>query len=433
MNCISKSSSLIFLLVSTIAPLSAIAKGQPSGQAQAAQAQAMQAQQQAARKAQEEEFKAQQEQARQAQEGQARALEAERRNQEQALRAQEESARNAQMAALKAQQQQVLRAQEEQSRAQGRAQQEAVKAQQDQARSQQRAQEDAQREAIKAQQNQARAEAEAQKEQSRISTVGGAENRALETAAIERNKGALARPFTPKPVAGNPLPLNKAISMPILAEGANAQQQEHAQQVQQNLQAHLIALDKNEGPTNINAIKRAAFNSYLNNYPTYLNNQRYLINRSNTFVNVVPANNYPYWYQPEPNWVYANSFVYGSNLNCGLDWLQWGWHPYYGPPPEGFVCAADYVPTPWIYIPAYGVWRQPGLMGYAESGPPYDYDGPITVEVLEPRHVNVRDPYTGWMNTQIMNVVYMYNAYFYPEEERWGYMNRHGYFIWLNL
>ncbi len=431
MKSVSRSSSWIILLVSVLAPLSALAKGQPPpNQAQA------EAQQQAARKAQEEEFKAQQDQARRAQENQAKVLEETRRNQEQALKAQEESARNAQMAAVKSQQQEAMKAQE-------RAQQQQAKMQEDQVRNQQRvqentqreaakAQENAQREAAKAQENQVRAAAEAGKEQARISTVGGAgagfggKNRAVETAAG-------IRPFTPRALPGQSVPLNKALSMPVLAEGANAQQQEHAQQVQQNLQAHLMAFPLNQGPTNINAIRNASINNYFNNYRGNWNNQAYEINRANTFVNQLPPNDYPYWYHPEPNWVFANSFVFGNNMNCGLDWLRWGWHPYYGPPPEGFVCAADYIPTPWIYIPAYGVWRQPGLMGYAESGPPYDYTGPISVEVLEPRHVSVRDPYTGYMDARVVNVVYMYNAFYYPEEERWGYMNRHGYFLFLNL
>ena len=69
-----------------------------------------------------------------------------------------------------------------------------------------------------------------------------------------------------------------------------------------------------------------------------------------------------------------------GSLANGLDWLRWGWHPYYGPLPDGFV-ATDYVPTPWIYFPAYGLWRQPGIMGWAPSGPPFNYSGPISVEV----------------------------------------------------
>jgi hypothetical protein len=431
----------ILFLATSVAICPALAKGgQSPGQAQQMQAQQMQAaqaQQQAARRAQEGEFKAQQEQAHQLQAQELKAQEEARRGQEQALRVQEESARNAQMAAVKAQQQEALRAQQGMRTQQEQAlrvqqegarnqqeqsvkmQQQAVRAQAEQARAQEHAQQNAQQAAVEGQKNQAKAEEEGARAQTRISTTGGAPG--------------FARSFTPKPVQGRTLPIGQAISMPVLEANANAQQQEHAAQVTRNLQAHLIAIDKNQYPTNINAIRNATLNSYMNNYPSFVNNRRYLINRSNTYVNTVPANEYPYWYHPEPNWMYANSFVYGSELNCNVDWLRWGWHPYYGPPPDGFVCSRDYVPTPWIYVPAYGVWRQPGLMGYASSGPPYDYTGPITVEVLEPRHVHVRDPYTGFMNSSVVNVIYMYNAYFYPEDERWGYMDRHDCFIWLNL
>ncbi|HEY9758172.1 MAG TPA: hypothetical protein V6C97_23605 [Oculatellaceae cyanobacterium] len=103
-----------------------------------------------------------------------------------------------------------------------------------------------------------------------------------------------------------------------------------------------------------------------------------------------------------------------------MDWLRCGWHPYYGPPPDGFLCASDYIPTTWIYFPAYGLWQQPGVYSWAPSGPPFEYTGPITVEVLEPRHVHVRDPYTGWERTQVMNVVYLYKAFYDEEYEHWG-------------
>jgi hypothetical protein len=221
--------------------------------------------------------------------------------------------------------------------------------------------------------------------------------------------------------------------MPVLEPGASPQEQEHAAAATKNLQAHLIAVQGNQAPQNVPAIRNSTVNNYFNNYRTTINNRQISINRQNTNFNIVPPTQFPHWYQPEPGWTYSNGFCLGNLITVGADWLGWGWHPYYGPPPEGFVCESDYIPTPWVYVPAAGLWRQPGVMGYADYGPPYDYEGPITVEVMEPRHIHVRDPFTGWMNDRVVNVVYFYNAYYYPEFERYGYMNRHGYFIWLNL
>jgi hypothetical protein len=229
------------------------------------------------------------------------------------------------------------------------------------------------------------------------------------------------------------VPLKKAISLPVLEEGAAAADQEHAQSVIQNLQAHLIPVPLSQAPQGWTALKHNWLANYQNNYWAQVNEHRFLINRENTYVNQMLPSDYPYWYNPEPGWMFSNGFVFGNSIRCGLDWLRWGWHPYYGPQPDGFVCASDYVPTPWTYFPAYGLWVQPGLYGWAPSGPPFDYTGPISVEVLEPRKVHVHDPYTGWERTSVINVVYLYNAFFDPEFERWGYVNRHGYYIWLNL
>ena len=57
---------------------------------------------------------------------------------------------------------------------------------------------------------------------------------------------------------------------------------------------------------------------------------------------------------------------------------------------------------------------------------------PITVQVVEPMQVTAQDPATGETEPETINQVVMYNAYYHPEVGRWGYMNRAGYFIWLN-
>jgi hypothetical protein len=111
-------------------------------------------------------------------------------------------------------------------------------------------------------------------------------------------------------------------------------------------------------------------------------------------------------------------------MNIGMDWLGFGWQPYYGDSPDGFICARDYIPTPWMYESATNQWTQPGLFTYVNEGPNLDYTGPITVEVIE--------QFRG-RRGRIINVPYLYDAFYYPDVGRWGYATRQGYFIWLNV
>ncbi len=245
--------------------------------------------------------------------------------------------------------------------------------------------------------------------------------------------GSFMRPLAPKILNFHNVPLEKAVSLPVVDPSWSADDREHAAAVARNLQAHLFAVAGNQMPADFNQLRNNYLGTYLNNYQTYINNQPITINRENCFVTPLPTFEYPYWYQPQSGWVFSNGFTLGNAVRVGLDWLGFGWHPYYGPQPQGFVCANDYVPTPWIYIPAVGLWRIAGEQGYAQAGPPFDYTGPISVEVLEPRHVRIQDPFTGASNVRVVNVMYLYNAFYHPEYERYAYVNRHGYFIWLNF
>jgi hypothetical protein len=82
------------------------------------------------------------------------------------------------------------------------------------------------------------------------------------------------------------------------------------------------------------------------------------------------------------------------------------------------------MPTPWVYLAATNQWTQPGLYSYVNDGPDPDYTGPITVEVIE--------QFIG-RHGRIINVPYFYDAFYYPDAGRWGYVTRQGYFIWLNV
>jgi hypothetical protein len=48
------------------------------------------------------------------------------------------------------------------------------------------------------------------------------------------------------------------------------------------------------------------------------------------------------------------------------------------------------------------------------------------------RPAEVIEQYRG-RRGRIIDVPYLYNAFYYPEIGRWGYENCRGYFIWLNV
>ncbi len=423
------------------------------------QAQQMQAQQQ--QKAQQEQMRAQQVQAQQQQkvqqeqmmqahQQQLKAQEEVRRSEEQRVRVQEEQARSAQTQAIKMQNEQASKAREQAQRSLENNQ--LLQHQHDQnLRTQPEAHFNQQLPVEQPSQLNNAATQFRDRGQAGIGTIPGGDMNRRREEPIGRapvpyeqhqnqplgftppNRHGFERAATPPPLLAPVVPIAKAISMPVLQAGISAEDHQHAQAVNHNLEKHLIAVEGAQAPFNRLMTRNAVESNYFNNYHTMINNQPINITRQNTNYFQVPAHAYPHWYQQEPGWVYSNGFTLGDSIRVGPDWLRWGWHPYFGPPPEGFVCASDFIPTPWIYLPAYGLWREPGVNGYAELGPPDYYDGPITVEVLEPRHIQTRDPFTGWANDQIINVVYLYNAFYYPDFGRYGYMNRHGYFIWLNL
>jgi len=409
---------------------------------------AMEAQERAAqaseRNSQMAEARAQQEQGRQQQEQSMKQFAEAQKQQEQQLRAQEQQSHKAQEDAQKAQQEQV-RAQQEQARSQ---QQQQARAQQDQGRAQQ--------EQAREQQEQARAQQQQQQQQARgeqgrepqhaammerapggpggqpEAARNGQGNNSFSFAKDRGGNPVFNRAAAPPQIAGARLPLHKAMAMPALGPNARPEDTEHLQEVQRNLQEHMYAVAAANAPSNFHSMPNFARQAYFNNYQTMINNQQLTITRQNTFINALEQSQWPVWYQPEPNWQFANSMTLGNSVVADLNWLRWGWHPYYGPQPDGFVCANDFVPTPWIYMPAYGTWRQPGVNSYSAYGPPYDYTGPISVEVFEPRHVNYDVPFGGFLPQKVITAVYFYNAYYYPESGRYGYMNRHNNWIWLN-
>jgi len=419
----------------------------PQPQQQQRQQPPQQQQRQEQARAQQDAGRAQQEQQRKALEQQMQQQAESRRSQEQTMRTQEENARRSQETAMRAQQeaaQRQQRTQQEQSQQQQqqRQQQEAQlqrtqEGQRQQQALQVRAAQSQQREQQKEQaqnvQGEMRAEQNREREGQRTAFGAGPGPGGERSGPGGFRPGIENRPVAPRPLRGTAIQLDKAHSMPVLEPNVSAQEKEHATIVDQNLRAHLYAVEHSQAPQNIGEVQNYWNSNYINNYPVMINNQTAYLNRENCFVHAVEPGQWPYWYNPQPGWQYANGFSLSNMINVAANWLGFGWHPYYGPQPDGFVCATDYFPTLWTYVPAYGLWRVAGEPGWASEGPPYDYTGPISVQVWEPRHIHVRDPYTGWMTDRVINVMYMYNAYFFPEDERWGYTNNNGYFVWLNL
>jgi len=245
--------------------------------------------------------------------------------------------------------------------------------------------------------------------------------------------GQFQRPMTPPPLRIHAVPLMQAAPAPFLHGNISQAQRAQAQMNYQNMQNHLSAVPAAQAPPNYAAVQSAQYSQYTNNYPANIGGQPYIINAGNTYVN--PVQSYPGWwggYNPGPGWGWGTGLVLGASIRAGLGWLGFGWPRYYGAPPAGFMYPPNYIPTPWVYNPAANQWLQPGQNAYAPGPPPPDYTMPITVQVVEPMQVTAQDPVTGETVPETVNQLVMYNAFYHPEVGRWGYMNRAGYFIWLN-
>jgi hypothetical protein len=217
--------------------------------------------------------------------------------------------------------------------------------------------------------------------------------------------------------------------MPHWANNLNPQQQAQAQTAQRNMQNSLVAMPQGQQPPGVQAVQQAQASSYMNGYQTSLGSQPVVINSGNTYVNPMPQASWPGWYHPPaPGWGFGSSLLLGS-IAADLGWFHSGWRPWMGPQPTGFMYGPGYMPTPYFYQPWSNQWMQPGQMGYL-PGPPPEYTMPITVEAMEPMQIPVMTPMGP--QRQWVNQLVMYNAYYYPAYGRWGYVNRHGFFVWVN-
>jgi len=375
------------------------------------------AQQQAKNAQQEERQRANQQEQRDQQAAQQKAKSAQQEKRQRANQQDQRDQQAAQQQAKNAQQQERQRANQQDQREHQAAQEQSKNAQQqERQRANQQDQRDQKAAQDQAKHNQQQELLSNDKQEQRIERL----NSAIRTPAFDK---ATRRPSSRTPLNVSNVPLQKAFRMPDFMRNANAEQRERAQNTERNMREHLIAVQMSHAPRNYARIRNSQLNSYYNNYPFFANNQQYYINRQNTHYYPVAQNYYPNWYQPNNNWVFSNGFTLGNVINIGLEWLGFGWQPYYGETPVGFICARDYMPTPWMYESMSNQWRQPGLYTYMSEGPNSDYTGPITVEVIE----QVSGP-----GGSLINVPYLYNAFYYPESGRWGYENQQGYFIWLD-
>jgi hypothetical protein len=228
-----------------------------------------------------------------------------------------------------------------------------------------------------------------------------------------------------------PAPAGKSLSQPFVIRNANGEQRKQAQTFQQNWQARLLPVTEAQAPSSRADAKGKQLLAYFDNYPVFVNHQSVTITKKNTFIREVPPTQYPAWYERTPGWTYCNGIVLGGSVQAGPDWFAYEWPAIYGHPPAGFICEPDFVPTPWTYVPYNDTWRQAGELASGD-GPATSYTGPITVEAIESVTAKVPDQF-GVPVFQTMNVLYLYNAFYYPAFERWGYINKQGFFVWLNV
>lgn len=222
-----------------------------------------------------------------------------------------------------------------------------------------------------------------------------------------------------------------AVAMPVIIKTATGEQRHQAQTFQANLQAQLSAVPGTMTPKNFADNKAFQLNTYLSDYPAYVNHQVISINKKNTYIREVQPTQYPVWYERKPDLTYCNGFVLGSAVQVKSDWFGWDWPAQFGTAPNGFMCQPNYLPTPWFYVTYNDQWRQAGESAY-RKGPDPDYSGPISVETVEPITGRFPDKF-GVPVSQTFNVIYFYNAFYQPEMGRWGYVNRQGNFVWLNI
>jgi len=137
----------------------------------------------------------------------------------------------------------------------------------------------------------------------------------------------------------------------------------------------------------------------------------------------------PFRYNPIPR---PDRYNYGYRDSYRGHWSPRGGFQFYGGFYFGgtffrgaFFAGSDYCPTEWIFELRAGRWFRPGF-GYVYQAPAYY--GPITVAVDE--QVFAGYDYYG---TPVYETVTMYyNATYYPNVGRYGYVDVDGDFNWLN-
>jgi hypothetical protein len=223
----------------------------------------------------------------------------------------------------------------------------------------------------------------------------------------------------------------KPLSVPFVIRSTTGEQRHQFQTFQQNLSTRLTAVAPSQAPKSFAEKKSAQLDTYFKDYPAFVNHQAITINKKNTYIREVQPTQYPVWYERKSGWTYCNGFILGTAVQVKPDWFGFDWPTQLGTPPEGFLCQTDYVPTPWLYVTYNDQWRRAGETAYGK-GPDSDYTGPISVETVEPVTGKFPDKF-GVPVAQTVNVLNFYNAFYQIESARWGYFNKQGNFVWLNI
>jgi len=165
------------------------------------------------------------------------------------------------------------------------------------------------------------------------------------------------------------------------------------------------------------SISRGDFNRRLN----AIANANTLRQRNNAFRNTQIGTWPGSWY-PVPGWQTTGGWWNNSNLGYYNNYW-WNGQSY----PWDYYAMAGYLPTPYIFDVASGLFLDPSL-GYFDALP-NGYDQPITVAITE-----VVPEYDYWGNViAYRSEVFYYNAIWDPAAQAYGYYDYRGQFHWTTF
>ena len=114
-----------------------------------------------------------------------------------------------------------------------------------------------------------------------------------------------------------------------------------------------------------------------------------------------------------------------------MGWTSYGGFYYFHDYTSGqYFARTNYCPTEWMHFGS-GCWYKIGS-GYFFHPPKLQSHQSFTAVVEETVTVQLTDPYTGAVRSQIMKVQFYYNVLWYAKEQKYGYLDFQGKFRWIS-